>query len=154
MGIIRQWLVIAISTAWAIAGIAPAQARPTAPFPSSSSSPSIDGLWINPHRSVAVRTGACTGRLCGWIVWADAHAQADARDGGVNRLVGTVLLEDYVPDGPGRWSGTVFVPDMGKRFDSRIEQVDADALTVKGCVLGGLLCKSQVWRRIAAVPHG
>jgi uncharacterized protein (DUF2147 family) len=149
MGIMRQWFGFAAGMAWSVTGIPAASAQGQAAPPRT-----IDGIWINPHRSVAVRTGMCGGRLCGWIVWADAHAQDDARDGGVDRLVGTVLLEDYVPDGPDRWAGTVFVPDIGKRFDSRIEQSGADALTVKGCVLHGLFCKSQVWRRITAVPHG
>jgi uncharacterized protein (DUF2147 family) len=127
------------------AALAPAAAQPAAP--------SIYGVWLNPHKSVAVRTGPCADRLCGWIVWANAEAQSDARDGGVDRLVGTALLENYRPDGTNSWSGTVFVPDMGKRFYSEIEQIDANDMKVKGCILHGLICKSQIWHRIADVPH-
>ena len=112
-----------------------------------------EGFWMNPRGTVAVRTGACGAHLCGGIVWASAEARADARDSGVDPLVGVQLLEDYRPLGSGAWAGTVFVPDMGRRFASRIEQSEPDHMVVKGCVLGGLLCKSQTWRRIGQPPH-
>ena len=111
-----------------------------------------EGLWLSPHNNVAVRTGACGDRLCGWIVWADREAQDDARDGGTPRLIGTELLEDYRPEGKGQWRGTVFVPDMGRRFSSQINQLSASQLRVKGCILGGLICKSQLWTRIERIP--
>lgn len=113
----------------------------------------IDGLWLNPHNSVAVRTGPCGNKLCGWIVWANAEAKADAKDSGIANLIGTELLEDYHPDGPGAWAGTVFVPDMGRHFSSEIRELSPAQLKVSGCILGGLVCKSQVWTRIARLPQ-
>lgn len=114
---------------------------------------SPEGLWLNPHGSVAVRTGACGDRICGWVVWASAAAQKDARESGVDKLVGTELLESYRPNGPASWAGTVFVPDMGRRFSSRIEALSPSQLKVKGCILGGLICKSQLWSRIDRLPQ-
>lgn len=111
-----------------------------------------DGLWLNPRNSVAVRTGPCGDRLCGWVVWADAQARADALDSGVSQLVGTRLLEDYRPDGRHQWSGTVYVPDMGRHFASYIEQTSPRQLKIRGCILGGLLCRSQLWTRIDRTP--
>jgi uncharacterized protein (DUF2147 family) len=136
-------LAVALSSAPALAVTAPA--RPP------------EGVWIGPHNNVAVRTGPCgdrpwDDRLCGWVVWADGEAQSDARDGGVARLVGTALLEDYRADGPNHWRGTVFVPDMGRRFASQIDQLSPGRMRVRGCILGGLLCKSQNWTRIDRVP--
>lgn len=139
-------LASAITTALVLCGAAQAHAAP--------SSNAIAGTWMNPHGTVAVHTGACGEKLCGWVVWASAEAQADARDGGTARLVGTALLENYRPDGAGGWSGTVFVPDRGQRFYSEIEPVDANAMKLKGCILHGLICRSQVWRRIPETPRG
>ncbi len=112
-----------------------------------------EGLWLNPHASVAVRTGACGDRLCGWVVWADASAQQDARDSGITSIIGTRLLEDYRQEGRHAWSGTVYVPDMGRRFASRIEEPSPGQLKIKGCLLGGLICRSQLWTRIERLPH-
>lgn len=111
-----------------------------------------DGVWLNPHGSVAVRTAACGERLCGWIVWANAMARSDAKDSGVAQLIGTQLLEDYQPEGKGRWTGTLFVPDMGRRFASQIDQISPRQLKIKGCILGGLICRSQLWTRIERTP--
>lgn len=131
-----------------------AAAAPVAPAVASAATPTIVGTWMNPRGTVAVRTGACGDRLCGWVVWASAQAQEDARDGGTTRLVGTALLENYRADGDGGWAGTVFVPDRNQRFYSEIAQVDADAMELKGCILHGLICRSQVWHRIAELPRG
>ena len=115
-----------------------------------------EGIGLNPKHTVAVHTDVCaqnrTQSLCGRIVWASTQAQADARDSDVPRLLGTEILEDYRFRGHGTWSGTVFVPDMGRRFTSEIDQLSPTQLKVKGCILGGLLCKSQVWTRIGQVP--
>jgi uncharacterized protein (DUF2147 family) len=115
-----------------------------------------EGLWMNPKHTLAVHTDTCgqdgAHTLCGRIVWASKQAQADATDASVPRLVGTELLENYRLRAPGVWQGTVFVPDMGRRFASEIDELSSDRLKVKGCILGGLLCKSQVWTRIGQVP--
>ncbi|WP_231635489.1 DUF2147 domain-containing protein [Novosphingobium sp. ST904] len=62
-------------------------------------------------------------------------------------LVGTQLLRDYHPEGSGAWQGEVYVPDMGESFFSRIHQSDPAHLKISGCILHGLLCKSQTWTR-------
>ncbi|WP_423140654.1 DUF2147 domain-containing protein [Parablastomonas sp. CN1-191] len=114
----------------------------------ASPPPGIDGMiWINPFNSVKVRTEQCGESLCGRVVWATPGAEEEAREGGTARLVGTELLQDYRPSGPGRWSGHVFVPDMGHRFSSTLELQGGGKLKVSGCILAGLVCKSQIWRR-------
>ncbi len=110
------------------------------------------GDWIGPHADVAVRTGPCGTMLCGWVVWASPSARAHAGDGGTTRLIGTELLEGYRNDGTHQWRGTVFVPDLGTRFASRIEQPTPDRLRIEGCMLGGLICRSQTWHRIDRMP--
>ncbi|MCI4589385.1 DUF2147 domain-containing protein [Sphingobium sp. BYY-5] len=111
----------------------------------------VEGLWLNPHNSVAVRTGSCGDRLCGWVVWANAAARQDARDGGDGELIGTRLLENYRPDGRS-WAGTVYVPDMGRRFSSQIQEMSPQQLKITGCLLGGFICRSQTWTRIEKTP--
>lgn len=104
-------------------------------------------VWINPYNTVKVATGNCGGNLCGWVVWATPEAEQEAREGGVKQLVGTELLQNYRPTGPGTWQGRVFVPDMGKTYYSTIRLLNPNALKISGCIWGGLICKSQIWRR-------
>ncbi len=137
--------MLATGTLFAVAPPVPAQT----PGPL----PAIEGLWLNPHGTVAVRTGDCAGRLCGWVAWASPKALRDARDSGVDHLIGTELLENYKNDGSERWSGSVFVPDMGHHFSSTITRPNPNELKVQGCLIGGFFCKSQVWQRIEKVPN-
>ncbi|MHA6720500.1 DUF2147 domain-containing protein [Sphingomonas sp. RS6] len=106
------------------------------------------GTWQNPHRSIAVRTEMCGEQLCGRIVAATAEALQDARDSGVPNLIGTELLRAYRKDNDTRWTGTVYVPDMGKSFYSHIVVVSQTRLRISGCILGGWICKSQEWTRL------
>jgi len=112
--------------------------------------PSVDGVWTNPAGSVQVRTGKCTDKICGWIVWASPRAQEDAKKKGVNQLIGTELLRSYRETDRGHGAGQVYVPDMQSTFYSTITMVDPQTLNIKGCILGGLLCKSQIWHRVAS----
>lgn len=123
-----------------------AAAAPPA-VPAVAVRPSIIGTWHNPKNSVAVTTGACGDRLCGWIVRASDKAKAAAAKSGAAPLVGTPLLRNYRPSGARKWSGQVWVPDLGRAFGSTITMLDANTLNVKGCLIGGFVCKSQVWRR-------
>ena len=110
--------------------------------------PLVDGVWSNPKGSVEVRTGACGDRLCGWVVYASPKAQADAQKAGAPPLVGTALLRDYRATGSDRWTGQVYIPDRKSSYYSTIQLVDPQTLKVSGCILGGLICKSQLWHRV------
>lgn len=140
----RRFFVPLIPLALALIAAAPAPA-PVAALASAGPS----GLWTNPHHSVVVRAAPCGGELCGTIVWASTEAQQDARDGGSGQLVGTELLRHFRPESRGRWSGSVFVPDMGRSFDSTIVQQGPNELNIAGCILHGMICKHQLWTRAA-----
>jgi uncharacterized protein (DUF2147 family) len=121
-----------------------------AAIPAAAVAPStsdLDGIWVNPHNSVAVKTSRCGDRLCARVVWLNAEAAQDAQGGGIAHPIGTEVLQDYRPIGDGRWRGTVFVLDMGRSFSSRIEPAGPGLLKVSGCLVGGFLCKSQIWHR-------
>lgn len=127
--------------------LAAAPALAGAPAPAVSPQTAIMGVWHNPKNSVAVRTGACGQRICGWIVRASDKAKADAAKGGAAPLIGTALLRNYKVSGRGKWSGQVWVPDMGRSFGSTVTMIDINTLNVKGCLIGGFICKSQIWTR-------
>lgn len=106
------------------------------------------GLWSNPSGSVHVRAHRCGPSMCGTIVWANDKAQADARRGGTDPLIGAQLFRDFRRDEKGGWRGKVFVPDIGKTFSGSIRLLDENRLEGKGCLVGGLACRSQIWTRI------
>ncbi len=114
----------------------------------ATAAPPITGTWRNPAGSVEVAMAPCGARLCGTVVWANDRAKDDAANGGTDRLVGTQLFRGLETDGPGHWSGEVFVPDLGRTVAGTLELVDAGTLEVAGCVVPGLLCQNQTWTRV------
>jgi uncharacterized protein (DUF2147 family) len=109
--------------------------------------PDLQGIWVNPKGSVAVRTQDCGGRLCGYVVWVNAKAAADARESGLADPIGAEVLRDYRPGSDGAWHGMVYVPDMGRSFRSTLTALDPNDLRISGCLLGTLFCRSQTWHR-------
>ena len=108
----------------------------------------IDGVWRNPKNSVHVRIASCGAAACGHVVWASDKAKRDAAEGGARELIGLQLFRDFVQQKSGAWKGKVFVPDLNATFNGTAEQTDAATLKAKGCLIGGLLCKTQTWRRV------
>lgn len=110
----------------------------------------LDGNWTNPKRSVTVRIAACGPVLCGRVVSANAKAKADAAAAGTTSLVGTELMSGLEPTGRNSWHGSVFVPDPGITSDADLELIAPGRLLVRGCALGGLMCREQVWTRVGS----
>jgi uncharacterized protein (DUF2147 family) len=44
-------------------------------------------------------------------------------------------------------TGTAFEPKTGRRFSTAVT-VAGDRMTTKGCILGGVICKSTEWTRL------
>lgn len=105
------------------------------------------GTWVNPRSTVKIRLGPCGGELCGWVVWAADEAEQDAREAGVSPLVGLQLLRSYRATSATTWEGRVFVPDWNRTFFSRMVLLGPRSVKISGCVLGGMICKSQTWTR-------
>jgi len=107
------------------------------------------GVWRNPKDNVRVEIRPCGAAACGTVVWASPKAQAKAREAGTANLIGTQVLKNLeLDERRGVWRGKVFVPELNRNFSGVAEPVDARRLRAKGCVIGGLLCKSQVWTKI------
>jgi len=106
------------------------------------------GVWRNPKNSVHLEIKPCGGSACGYVVWANADAKADAMKGGTKQLVGTQLFRDLQPDKAGVLRGRVFVPDLNMTFSGKAVP-DGQTLKATGCLLGRVLCKSQTWVRVS-----
>lgn len=109
------------------------------------------GIWRNPKDNVRVEIKSCGTSTCGVVVYASPKAQADARKSGYDTLIGQQLLRDFEPVGNGSMRGKVFVPTLKVTLSGTAEFIDARTMRAKGCVLGKILCKSQIWTRVDTV---
>jgi uncharacterized protein (DUF2147 family) len=118
-----------------------------------------EGVWVTEGDKARVAIAPCTGdaaTLCGTIAW--SYRPADAPSGellDVNNadkalrsrpIVGLPLLQGFSPDGDDAWSGgTIYDPEGGKTYKSKMKLDGADTLKVDGCVL--FVCQTQTWTR-------
>ena len=107
----------------------------------------IEGQWKNPSGRVVVAIDKCGEALCGTVISAAESAMADARRGGTANLVGTQLMSGFKSAGPGKWRGSMFVPDINYRSKAELRLIGPDQLKVTGCMVGRMICKSQIWTR-------
>ncbi len=116
--------------------------------PASAASP-IEGRWTNPARSVTVQIAPCGASLCGRVISATPEARAKAAAAGTTRLIGTELMSRLAPVGGGVWRGEFFVADRNVRAPGELRLLGPRALEIEGCAMGGLVCKTQNWTRVA-----
>ena len=106
---------------------------------------SLEGRWKNGKMEIVIRP--CSGGLCGTVVKASAKQQAKAQNGSGTRLIGSRVIDNIRPAGPGTYKADVYVADRDMNARGTIRQVSANRLNVRGCVLG-FLCKTTNWDRI------
>lgn len=117
----------------------PAQALAEAP---------LEGQWKNPKGSVVVRIATCGNTYCGTVIDASAKAKATAKKGGTPNLVGTRILSEVRAQGNGTYKGRAFDPKRNIHAPATIRLQGGSILLVKGCLLGGFICKEQRWTRV------
>lgn len=103
----------------------------------------IVGTWLTGEakgggRGV-IRMYKCSGKICGRLV---NVIGTDARE-----VIGTVIVVGMSHKGKGIYSGgRVFAPDDDKWYHGKM-RLRGNTLSMSGCVLGGLICRSQNWKR-------
>ena len=62
--------------------------------------------------------------------------------------VGTQILSGLKSDGRGGYKGRAYVPRHKVHATATVRHAGPDALIVKGCTFGGVICKSERWTRV------
>lgn len=110
----------------------------------------IAGTWLTEGGRSQVRIAPCGQSRCGTIIW----TKADAKD--VNNpdlakrdksLIGLRLFSGGRPNGE-TWTGELYNPLDGRTYAGKMRLVSPSQLELSGCVLAGLICKSQAWTRL------
>lgn len=135
--------------------LALAAALAAAATAAQASSP-VQGDWLTQSGSAKVHVAPCGDRLCGAVVWlrnpldkATGKPQIDANNPDPalrNRpIVGLQLIRGLKPAPGGRWTGgSIYDPQTGKTYDSRLSLNPDGTLKVEGCV--SIICQAQTWK--------
>jgi uncharacterized protein (DUF2147 family) len=140
--------------------LAPAAALAALAF-SAQAAQSVQGDWITQSGSAKVRVAPCAGgKLCGTVVWiknpldkTTGKPQLDAKNPDpalrTRPIVGLQLIKDFKPASGGRWTGgTIYDPESGKTYASKLALNPDGTLKVEGCI--SIICQAQTWK--AATP--
>jgi uncharacterized protein (DUF2147 family) len=119
------------------------------------------GTWYTENNRAQVRIGHCGGNtLCGDIVWLkepnDPHTGKPKTDTNNSDaamrsrpLIGVRIVLGLTPSTtPEKWRGQVYNADDGRTYIGYLTMTGATSLKLQGCVLGGIICKSQNWTRV------
>ncbi len=63
-------------------------------------------------------------------------------------IIGLSLFLGMRPAGQGSWQGRLYSPEKGGIYGGSVTQISGNLLKVKGCLSGGFLCESKMWKRI------
>ena len=138
------WTIVAVST---IAAGAPRSALAEA---------EATGVWIMDNGKVTVNVSPCDGGLCGTVI----ALKKPRDDKGRLRLdkenpdeslrsrpvIGLTILSNMVPDGNRRWKGTIYNPDDGYTYRSKMKLQNASTMKVEGCFM--VFCKTMKFKRL------
>ena len=118
---------------------------------SAASAVPIEGRWKNPKDSVIIDVAPCgAGTWCGKVSWASPKARG-GRAEGRHHEPGRNAAADRAasPTAEGSCKGRVYLPKRNMHANATIRTAGSDAMVVKGCAVGGMICKEQRWTRVS-----
>ncbi|MCZ8314845.1 DUF2147 domain-containing protein [Phreatobacter sp.] len=117
-------------------------------LPAAAQSPT--GTFVSQSGDTRVRFADCGGQICGTIVAARGQTTDEKNENASLRslaLVGVRMIT-MRPAGANAWEGSLYNFQDGKTYSGRMTMPNADSMSLSGCVLGGLVCRSQTWTRV------
>ena len=109
------------------------------------------GVWLRTNGSSKIRIDTCGKALCGTVVWEKAPRKDIYNPDPAHRdepVIGRHVLLGLMPSGTAdQWKGEVYNAEDGKTYTGFVTLRPDGMLKLEGCVLGGLICKSDVWSR-------
>jgi uncharacterized protein (DUF2147 family) len=117
------------------------------------------GNWLTEGGTATVHIANCGGALCGTIVKlkqpndpATGKPKVDKNNADAGKrsrpVIGMQIVLGMKPSGTAnKWSGQVYNAEDGKTYSGSLTLQDGNTIKLEGCVLGGLICKAQTWKR-------
>lgn len=92
------------------------------------------GTWTRPSNGTKVDFYECGGKLCAKVISSKNKES-----------VGKVILSGAAKSGANTWNGDLLNTEDGKTYSGVVTLEGPKALNLKGCVLGGIVCKGETW---------
>lgn len=93
------------------------------------------GTWIRPSTGSQISFYDCGGKLCAKVIGVKDQTKKD--------MVGKVIMTGAAKSGDNAWKGDLLNLEDGKTYSGVVTLVSPASLNLKGCALGGLICKDE-----------
>ena len=116
------------------------------------------GTWSTGNGKAKVKVAKCGSGICAKII---SLRQPNDQNGRplrdlnnpkaslkTRKIIGISLFLGMRAAGNGTWQGHLYSPEKGGTFQGSVQQISGNILKVKGCLSGGFLCQSEMWKRI------
>ncbi|UZW53787.1 DUF2147 domain-containing protein [Sphingobium sp. JS3065] len=121
----------------------------SAALPAEAAQP-IAGRWATVEGKAIVQISPCGKTLCGRIEKivkpTPGRPQTDMKNPDPalrgKPLTGLALLTGF-EDAGGLWKGSIYDPESGKTYNSKVSRNGDGTLKVQGCIM--FFCKTQIW---------
>jgi uncharacterized protein (DUF2147 family) len=118
----------------------------------------LQGTWLTEDGSAKIRFEPCASALCGRIVWLrepndpeTGKPILDKRNPDPalrsRRLLGIAIFTEIQPVQPREWRAKAYNAEDSKTYSVTLKLTPSNRLTLTGCGLFGLVCKSETWMR-------
>ena len=97
------------------------------------------GTWTRPSTGTQVDFYNCGGNLCAKV--------ASVKDQSKKESVGKAIMTGAKKSGDNKWEGDLLNLDDGKTYSGVVTLEGPNALNLKGCALGGLICKGETFTK-------
>jgi uncharacterized protein (DUF2147 family) len=94
------------------------------------------GVWLRDDGNAVVRIAPCGSNICA--------TNLQIKDTSKGEQVGDRLVMSLNQVSSNEWTGTAYDPKREKAYRIAVI-VKPNGLTTRGCILGGLLCRSVNW---------
>jgi uncharacterized protein (DUF2147 family) len=116
------------------------------------------GTWLTGDKKGKVHIVNCGGAICGNLVWLQEPVDPETNKPKLDKnnadaakktrpLIGVPIVLSMKPNGEATWQGQVYNAEDGNTYSGSFTMTSANSAQLKGCVMGGLICKTQTWTK-------
>jgi uncharacterized protein (DUF2147 family) len=108
------------------------------------------GVWLSQTGETRVRIAACGAEMCGTVIWQQTPGKDVNNPDAARRdrpIVGIRMMFGMKKSGA-EWNGQLYNFQDGKTYTGKMKLSGANAMELGGCVMGGLVCRTQTWTRV------
>jgi uncharacterized protein (DUF2147 family) len=116
------------------------------------------GTWLTGDKKGKVHIVNCGGAICGTLSWLAEPNDPDTKQPKTDKnntdagkksrpLLGIPIVLNMKPAGGEKWEGQVYNAEDGSTYSGSFTMTGANSAELKGCVMGGIICKGQTWTR-------